>query len=151
MLAHRMCVSEIVVLLDEGLHEGLLGRAANLPNIEGPELRETSRERRGGHVDLGDHRVAARLRATPSRRGQLQMAFPVKLKHQPTAERVARLTVLLRPLPRLSDLERERPSASSRATGDQLSEERDLAEADLASAISNNRIQLHERDTYRRD
>jgi hypothetical protein len=150
VLTDRMGVPEIMVLLDERLDESLVRSATNLTDVEGPEIRKTRGERRSRHIDQSDHGVAARLLAPPSSRRQIQVALPVKFQHQSTTERVAWRTVLLRPVPRLAYLERERSPTRSGAPGNELPKERDLARSERASAIAKHRVGIHDRDLYRR-
>lgn len=76
------------MLLDERLDQRLLGRAANLADVQSPQIRKTCHPRRSGDLDVRNHRVAKWLLAPPSRRRQLKMALPVQSQHQPTADRL---------------------------------------------------------------
>ena len=147
MLADWMRVAQVVMLLDERLDQRLLRRAANLADVQWPEIRKTRHQR--GDADLNGlhHRVATGLLASPSRRRQLHMAFPVQSQHQPTADRVAPRPIGLSPPPCPANHERQRPTTRSRVLRDQLSHKRDIVRVDCASPMP--KYRFHERDTYR--
>lgn len=113
MLADRPRVAQVVVGLDEAVEERLLAPAADLAAIQRPDRRQSALDRLPAKQR---HRFRPPVLGHVVRRGpplgrELDMALPVKEKHQASGDHVPGSPVGLDPVPGLAQLDRKGPVA----------------------------------------
>ena len=118
--ADRLLIPEIVVLREEAVEEPLVGRPADLADLQRAQVAQRGHERARVHA----HRRRAGARAprlgrAPAGRGQGEVPGAVQAQEQATTDRITRLPVRLRPLPGGADGEGQGAPAEVRLRREQ--------------------------------
>ena len=127
MFSHRLTVTEVMVVFDQGIEESLFGQSSHLPD---DKLRQAAK------IDLDGGLIEARAIRflSPDQRivrrtalgGKLDLAGPLQLQQERAADHIAQLTVGLDPVPCLTEPLGELSAAISRMLCDKALDEGDI-------------------------
>jgi len=127
MFSHRLAVTEVMMVFDQGIEESLLGQSSHLPD---DKLRQAAK------IDLDGGLIEARAIRflSPDQRivrrtalgGKLDLAGPLQLQQERPADHIAQLTVGLDPVPCLTEPLGELSAAVGRMLRDEALDEGDI-------------------------
>jgi len=144
LFADRLRVTQLVVLVQQGLEQRLLVGAPHQAERKRQKVRQGRRDRRA--VDRHGRNPAVPAGAIGmllTRSGKLEVTFPVEPQQQAATHGILEHAVGLPPVPRLTDLLRERPAAQRRLVGEELLQERQILSRDRSSAVGEQRVHAH--------
>ena len=144
LFAHRVTVSQIVVVFDQAVEQRLGRRVPNLPNLQRPQCRQRRLDRALVDIDLfGLFAVGQRVVGDALDRRQLDMAFSVQLEHKASADHIPPRPVGLHPVPGLAQLHRQSPATVVRVVCDQFANKGDIVRRDPLAPVCD--VDVHDR------
>jgi hypothetical protein len=140
MLPHRLCVAEVMVLLDETIEERFVRCAPDLAKLQWPHVRKSTVDRSGVHPGGRRHSTLDDVIVWPrAYRWKLDEPRTVELEHKAAANHVAKLAVGLHPAPGFTQKLRESAAACLGVLGNKATDEQDVRRGDHTAAV----LQLH--------
>src|SRR5271157_1852146 len=138
LLAHRVAVAQVVILLDETAPQPLPAASPYLSNLQRSQFLEGAGDGGALHLDgrwffpLCGKRIGGVLFF----RRKLQQALALQLKHHPSTDHVAGLTVGLSPVPRLAEFHRQSSATAIGIRVNQISDELDVLGSNLPTPVT---------------
>ena len=141
VLTNRLDVAEIVVLLDQGVHQGLFATPPDLTQVDRTNFFQRREQRILTDLDaLWSAALHKWVVGCHPLRRQFDEFPAVQLEHQPTAYHVAQVPVGLNPIPHLTELLRQTPSTQVEMLSDQVLDEYYVRRANVTSSVSQHNV-----------
>jgi hypothetical protein len=103
VLADRLCIAEIVIVVDEALLEPFLRGTPDHEDIEGQRGKRTGNGSRIHHYLWRFCSFSGEPRKVPLPVGKRDESLPVKEQHKPPADHIFWIPVRLSPIPEASE------------------------------------------------